>query len=367
MDFNTVKRLVAEHGTPTLFLSENRLRESYRTMRTALPGVSLYYAVKSNATPEIISILDDEGSCFDICSNGEIDIIQQCRISPDRCIHTHPIKRDSDIVYSLGYGISTFVADNEHEIEKLILYRDRVRILVRMSIQNPGCLVNLSHKFGVAPEQTWQLIKKAHQQGLTVAGISFHAGSQNENSLKYIEALEYCRDIYRKAALLGIQFDTIDIGGGFPISYLTSVIPMVQFCQPIIEYLNRFFSNYRIIAEPGRVLSGPSMTLATRVMGKSLRNGVWWYYLDDGMYGSFSGKMYDHADYPMLVERDGRRSTAVLAGPTCDSIDVIYENISLPHLEIGDLLVFRSMGAYTSASASTFNGFPKAKIVLVPK
>jgi ornithine decarboxylase len=365
MDFQEIKKLAAIHGTPTLFLYEARVRESYRLLRAALPGVTLYYAAKSNATPSLISILSDEGCCFDICTNGEIDIVKECGVTSDRCIHTHPIKRDSDIVYALNYGVTTFVADNEHELNKFIPYKDKVRLLIRMSIQNPGCLVNLSHKFGVAPEKTWMLIRKAHKLGLNVAGISFHAGSQNENALKYIEALEYCRDIYRKAALRGINFDTIDIGGGFPISYLTSVIPMVQFCHPINEYLDRFFSSYTVIAEPGRVISGPSMSLATRVMGKSLRNGVWWYYLDDGMYGSFSGKMYDHADYPMLVEREGSRHTSVLAGPTCDSIDVIYENISLPHLEIGDLLIFNSMGAYTSASASNFNGFPRAKIVLV--
>ena len=365
MDFKTIQSLVAIHGTPTLFLSENRLRESYRSLRTALPGVTLYYAVKSNAAPQIVSILSHEGSHFDICSNGEIEILKECAVAPQRCIHTHPIKRDSDITYALDYGVTTFIADNEHELEKFVQYRNRVRILIRMSIQNPGCLVNLSQKFGIAPEKTWSLIRKAHKLGLTIAGISFHAGSQNENALKYIEALEYCRDIYRKAALRGINFDTIDIGGGFPISYLTSVIPIVQFCQPINEYLDRFFSNYHIIAEPGRFISGPSMSLATRVMGKALRNGRWWYYLDDGMYGSFSGKMYDHADYPMWVERNGQRFTSVLAGPTCDSIDVIYDNISLPHLEIGDLLIFNSMGAYTSASASNFNGFPQAKIVLI--
>jgi len=365
MDNVRIQELVSLHGTPTLFLSENRVREAYWGLKAALPGVSLYYAVKSNAGKEIISILDSEESFFDVCSNGEIDILKDCGIKADRCIHTHPIKRDSDIRYALDYGITTFVADNEHELEKFLPYKDKLSILIRMSIQNPGCLVNLSHKFGVAPELTYNLIKKAHEMGLNVSGISFHAGSQNENSLKYIEALEYCRDICRKAALRGINIETIDIGGGFPVNYLSPVLPMAQFCRPINEYLERYFSSYRLIAEPGRVLSGTSMILATRVMGKSLRNGVWWYYLDEGMYGSFSGKMYDHADYPMFVNKEGPRFNSVLAGPTCDSIDVLYENISLPALDIGDVLVFESMGSYTTASASNFNGFPKAKIVVV--
>jgi ornithine decarboxylase len=201
--------------------------------------------------------------------------------------------------------------------------------------------------------------------GLTISGISFHVGSQNESPLKYIEALDFCRDICRKAALSGIILDIIDIGGGFPINYLNPVLPVQRFCQPINEYLERYFSKYRIIAEPGRVLSGPCMVLAAKVMGKSLRSGVWWYYLDEGVYGSFSGKIYDHAEYPLLVPRTGETFNSVLAGPTCDSIDVLYENIALPCLEIGDVLLFDSMGAYTTASASNFNGFPKAKIVLI--
>ncbi|NLG16794.1 MAG: type III PLP-dependent enzyme [Fibrobacter sp.] len=367
MDFNKVQELVSQHGTPILFLSESRIKESYRTLNSALPGVSLYYAVKSNATREIISILDSEGSFFDVCSNGEIDVLTSCGIKADRCIHTHPIKRDSDIRYALEYGIQIFVADNEDELLKMVPYKDKLKVLIRMSIQNPGCLVNLSHKFGVAPEKTFDLIRKAHDMGLKIAGISFHAGSQNESSLKYIEALEYCRDICRRAALRGIDIEIIDIGGGFPIDYLTQVLPMASFCQPINEYLERYFTSYRLIAEPGRVLSGRSMTLAAKVIGKSMRNGVWWYYLDEGVYGSFSGKIYDHAEYPMFVARDGdgQRHNSVLAGPTCDSIDVLYENISLPLLEIGDLVVFDSMGAYTCASASNFNGFPKAKILVV--
>ncbi|MDG5815270.1 type III PLP-dependent enzyme [Chitinispirillales bacterium ANBcel5] len=365
MDFLRVRELVAEHGTPTLFLSKSRLKDNYRTLSEALPGVDLYYAVKSNAHPQILSILDSQNSFFDVCSNGEIDLIKQQGISATRCIHTHPIKRDNDIRYALKYGITVFVVDNEDELLKFLPYRENVELLVRMSIQNPGCLVNLSHKFGVAPEETFKLIRKAHELGIRVKGISFHTGSQNESSLKYIEALEYCRDICTKAALEGINLEVIDIGGGFPIKYLSPVLPMAAFCQPINDYLSRYFSNYRIIAEPGRILSGPSMSLATRIMGRSLRNGVWWYYLDEGVYGSFSGKVYDHADYPMFVAKEGPRYNSVLAGPTCDSIDVLYENISLPLMEIGDLLLFESMGAYTTASASEFNGFEKAKVVVV--
>ncbi|MGA2506983.1 MAG: type III PLP-dependent enzyme [Chitinispirillaceae bacterium] len=365
MDFLSVQKLAAKHGTPTLFLSENRLREAYRDLKAALPGVTLYYAVKSNAAPQFVAILKGEGCLFDVCSNGEIEVVKSAGIIPGHCLHTHPIHRDEDIRFAVDSGITRFVVDNEDELRKFVPYRNKTELLVRMSIQNPNCLVNLSHKFGIAPERTFDLIEKAAGLGLAVKGICFHCGSQNQNALKYIEALEYCRDICRKAALKGIAIEIIDIGGGFPINYLTPVPPLAEFCSPINEYLERYFSNYRIIAEPGRFLSGPAMTLATRVIGRSMRSGVWWYYLDEGVYGSFSGKIYDHADYPISMARPGPRYDSVLAGPTCDSIDVPYEHIALPLLEIGDLLVFESMGAYTSASASNFNGFPKANIVVV--
>jgi len=365
MQFSSARKLAAKHGTPLLVLSKRSLRKSYRSLKAALPGVDIYYAVKANALPEIIAILGAEGSYFDVCTNGEIDIMRQCGIDAARCMHTHPIKSDQEIRYALDYGIRLFVVDNEDELKKFVPYKDKAGILVRMSIQNPAALVNLSHKFGVAPKNAYALITKARDMGLTVKGVCFHAGSQNENSLKFIEALEYCRDICWKAAAHGAPLEIIDIGGGFPINYVRNVPPPRQFCHPINEYLERYFTKYRLIAEPGRFLCGQAMTLITSVKGRSLRDGVWWYYIDEGLYGSFSGKVYDHAEYPMSVERAGPLQTSVLAGPTCDSFDVVYEKIALPILEVGDLLMFDSMGAYTNASASTFNGFSKAKVVVI--
>jgi ornithine decarboxylase len=365
MNFRTAKKLAGTHGTPALFVSESRVRQSYRDLAAALPGVRLYYAVKANSAADIVRMLADEGSCFDISTNGEIDIVRSCNVAPERCLHTHPVKSDEEIRYALDFGVAHFVIDNEDELRKFVSYKDRVRLLVRMSIQNPAALVNLSHKFGVAPQDAFDLVEKGRRLGLTIAGLSFHAGSQNENALKFIEALEYCRDICWRAAASGAPLEIVDIGGGFPINYLTSVLPPAQFCQPINEYLERYFANYQIIAEPGRYLCGVAATLATRVKGRALRDGVWWYYLDEGLYGSFSGKVYDHADYPMSVAARGKRYTSVLAGPTCDSFDVLYENVALPLLEVGELLLFDSMGAYTNASASGFNGFGKAKVVLV--
>lgn len=365
MDSHLFDSLVEEHGTPLLLLSRMRLRENYQALRTSLSRVDLYYAVKSNPEREILTTLQEEGAFFDVCTSGEIDAVAQCGITADQCLHTHPIKTDKEIRAALGYGIELFVVDNEHELEKLVPYRDRLKILIRLSIRNPSCVVNLSHKFGVDPAAAFDLVELSVRRGFTVQGLSFHVGSQSANSLKYLEALEYCRDICRKAALAGFPLEIIDIGGGFPIRYITNVQPLQQFCQPINEYLERYFSGYRVIAEPGRFISGSSMDLLTRVIGKSRREGIWWYYLDEGVYGSFSGKIYDHAEYPLILPRTGDAEPAVIAGPTCDSIDVLYENIVIPELEVGDIIQVESMGAYTNASASNFNGFSKAKIVCI--
>jgi ornithine decarboxylase len=357
--------LAGRHGPPVLFLSEGRVRRNYRSLRSALPGVDLYYAAKANPHPDIVRILTEERAFFDVCTNGEIDIVHSCGVAGDRCLHTHPVKQETDLRHALDFGIDTFVADNHWELEKLVPYKDRLKVLIRLCIENPHCPVNLSRKFGVQPSRAATLVTEARDMGLTVEGLAFHVGSQNQLASKYIEALQHCTNTLRAVAKQGIELRTIDIGGGFPISYLSPTTPIARYCRPIRDYLAERFAGYRIIAEPGRFVCGGAMVLATRVIGKSVRQGVRWYYLDEGLYGSFSGKVFDHADYPMYVSRGGKRYPSTIAGPTCDSFDVPYENVPLPELEIGDILLFGSMGAYTTASATTFNGYPLAKTMLV--
>ena len=170
-----------------------------------------------------------------------------------------------------------------------------------------------------------------------------------------------------EALLAGLPaLDVLDIGGGFPVAYNDDVMPIDEFCAPIREALAKLPSHVRVIAEPGRFIAAPAAIAVSSVMGKAKRDGRWWYYLDDGVYGSYSGQMYDHAKYPVsALRQDGELQPSVLAGPTCDSIDVIDDNIMLPELEVGDLIVGRMMGAYTWASATDFNFFKRAKVVVM--
>ena len=308
-----------------------------------------------------------EGGCLDLATTGEVQLARRLKVDPRRCIHTHPIKRRADIRNALEFGVRLFVADNADEVRKFAHLGRQAELLLRVSFRSPGAVCDLSRKFGCDPEDALPLARIAAELNIGVRGLSFHVGSQAADSGKHVEAIGACGALIAAARRerLG-AFDTLDIGGGFPIDYMQPVPDIGRFCAPIRAALARLPRRIRVIAEPGRYIVGPSAIGVASVMGRAQREGHWWYYLDDGLYGSYSGQLYDHARYPVEPLREGtERLPAVLAGPTCDSIDVIAENLMLPRLEPGDLIVGRSMGAYTWASASEFNFFPKATVVSV--
>lgn len=362
-----IRALVARFGSPLLVVDCEQVRRQYRSLKAALPGVDLHYALKPLPHAAVVSCLRDEGAYFDLATTGEVELVKQQGIAPSRCIHTHPIKRDSDIRDALRYGVTTFVADNPDELRKFVRYRKRAEVLLRVSFRSPSAVCDLSKKFGCEPGAVLGLIEFARRIGVRVRGLSFHVGSQSTDPAKYVEAVQACTNIMAEALLAGLpSLDVLDIGGGFPVAYHESVTPIEEFCRPIRAALAKLPPHVRVIAEPGRFIAAPAAIAVSSVMGKAKRDGRWWYYLDDGLYGSYSGQMFDHAKYPVSVLREGGElHESVLAGPTCDSIDVIDESILLPELEVGDLVVGRMMGAYTWASATDFNFFKRAKVVVM--
>jgi len=362
-----IRRLVKEFGSPLLILDAERVRVQYRKLRRALPGVELYYALKPLPHPAVVRTILQEGGSLDLATTGEVQLVQRLGADPARCIHTHPIKRDQDIRNAISFGVRTFVADNPDEVRKFARHTDSAELLLRVSFRSPGAVCDLSRKFGCDPEDLLALARVAAEIGVEVRGLSYHVGSQPTDSAKHVEALRTCAKLMAAARRekLG-AFDTLDIGGGFPIDYAQSVQDISRFCAPLRSALAKLPKRVRVIAEPGRYIVGPAVIGVASVMGRAKREGHWWYYLDDGLYGSYSGQLYDHARYPVESLRDSpERLPSVLAGPTCDSIDVIAENLMLPELKAGDIIVGRAMGAYTWASASEFNFFPKATIVAV--
>ncbi len=359
------KALVAQHGSPLLLLDCDVVRRQYRSLQAALPGVGLFYALKPLPQPAVVAELRDLGGCFDVATSGEIRLVKAAGVAPDRCIHTHPIKTDAEIRSALRFGIRTFVVDNPDELRKFRRHRTRAQVLLRLSFRDPTAVVDLSRKFGCEPAAAVPMLELAQSLGVTVRGLSFHVGSQVAEPRKYVEAIGVCAELIEHARAAGLaDLDLLDIGGGFPIAYGGTMQPIREFCHPIRQALKKLPRGVRVIAEPGRFIAGPAGTSVATVVGRAQREGRWWYYLDDGMYGSYNGQLYDHARYPIDVPGGkGPTHPSVLAGPTCDSIDVVREDIPLPELQLGDLVVGRMMGAYTACSATDFNFIPRAKIV----
>ncbi len=357
--------LVARYGSPLLVLDCDIIRRQYRKLAQALPDVSLYYAIKALPDKAVIATLAEEGCGFDIATNGEVAMLEQLFIEPRRTIHTHPIKRDIDIRTALRYGCTTFVVDNIDELDKFVPYRHRVALLLRVSFPNPAARVDLSRKFGCAADEMPALLAAADARGIHVKGLSFHVGSQVADADAHVRAIRRCRELITTARPGAVApLSVLDIGGGFPVSYDGSIEDIDAFCGPIRDALNELPASVRVLAEPGRYLAAPAMTCVTSVVGRARRGDRMWYYLDDGVYNSFSGQIYDHTRYPLIaVDARGEARPSVLAGPTCDSIDIIAEDVMLGEMAIGDLIVAPMMGAYTSATATTFNSLPRARIL----
>ena len=360
----SIKHLAERFGSPLFVIDAERIRRQYRALAAALPGVDLHYALKPLPIAAVITTLQREGAFFDLATNGEVDLVRRLGIPPDRCIHTHPIKRDRDIRTALAYGVTRFVVDNPDELRKFVKFRNRSSLLIRISFRSPDARSDLSRKFGCEPEAVPDLLRLAADLRLQIDGFSFHVGSQASGPAMFAQAISRCRDLMDAASQVGHSPSILDIGGGFPVDYLQQSMPIEDFCAPIRAALHGLPASVRVIAEPGRYIAAPAAICVASVMGRALRDGRWWYYIDDGLYGTYSGQVFDHAKYPVeALVADGTRYPSVLAGPTCDSIDVVDEALELPKLDMGDLVVGRSMGAYTWASASEFNFFPRATVL----
>jgi ornithine decarboxylase len=356
-------------GSPLLVLDCARLRRQYRRLAAALPGVEIHYAVKALSHPAVIKTLAAEGSSFDLATTAEAVAVRGLGVSGNRCIHTHPVKRDADIRAALELDVRTFVADSIHELAKFVPYRDRCEVLLRVAFRSPGAAVDLSAKFGCLPSDVPALIAAARDGGVRMVGLATHAGSQPKTTEVHVRAIRCLVDLLARVRHdLAGERPTLDIGGGFPTEYgYGAGGPTIEaFCAPLRDALVGAPPDTRFLCEPGRYLVAPAGTAVASVIGKAERDGRWWYYLDDGVYGSWSGQLHEPVRYPVrALGRRGATYPSVLAGPTCDSVDVIGADLELPLLEPGDLIAGETMGAYTAASACDFNGVPRARIVVV--
>lgn len=356
--------LAQEYGTPLLVLSLEQIEKNYRLLRTHLPRVKVFYAIKANPHRRILELMRDLGSNFDVASDGEIMELSSLGVDGSRMIYANPMKTVNGLRACRNAGVGKMTFDSAGEIDKMARECPGATVLLRIRIDNSSAHVDLNKKFGAVREQALELLLKARDAGLDAAGIAFHVGSQTTSADPYLYALDIAREIFEEAAAAGMQLRIMDIGGGFPIPEPKVRFNLQEMLNQINARLDEDFLGVEIWAEPGRFICGTAVNLITSVIGVTERGGQPWYFLDEGLYGTFSGVLFDQWDFKLISFKEGEQVAATFAGPSCDSLDIMFRGKMTVRQEEGDLILVPICGAYTSASATTFNGFSKANFVV---
>jgi ornithine decarboxylase len=373
MSSKKLQALAKEHGTPLVVVDHDVLRQNYASFKRHLPKVQAYFAVKANAEPAIVRTFYREGASFDVASLPEFMLVydnikhlppkEQQDFIWDKIIYANPTKPKETLV-ALDRYKPLVTYDNIGELKKIAQYAPHAGVVLRLRVPNTGSMVELSSKFGCDPGEAVDLILAAFDLGLVAEGISFHVGSQCTNFQNFVQALEISAAIMREAKSRGREIKILDIGGGFPAPYDRHVKPFSALAKKINAEIDRLFArDIQILAEPGRFLVATAATSIARIIGKAVRDGKTCYYIDDSVYHTFSGIIFDHCQYHLKAFKKGKAEVCAVFGQTCDALDTISFSEELPSLEVEDLVYSENIGAYSSASATWFNGFPPAKIV----
>ncbi len=352
---------------PCLVVDLDVVRENYQAFAKALPDTRVFYAVKANPAPELLALLAKLGSCFDAASVTEIEMVLAAGAAADRISYGNTIKKERDIARAYELGVRMFAVDCVAEVEKVARAAPGAKVFCRILYDCAGAEWPLSRKFGCDPAMAVDVIEHAHRLGLEAYGISFHVGSQQPNPRSWDKALASAAAVFRTCAERGINLAMVNLGGGFPTRYLKDVPAVRSYGMSIFRALRKHFGNRipETIIEPGRGMVGNAGVIEAEVVlvsKKSAADEVRWVYLDIGKFGGLAETMDESIRYPIRTPRDGADlAPCVLAGPTCDSQDVMYEKepYLLPvSLEIGDKVLIEGTGAYTATYSSVgFNGF----------
>jgi ornithine decarboxylase len=364
-----ITRFLADHSpeTPCLVVDLDAIAEAYEALRWYLPLARVYYAVKANPAAEIVAMLERKGASFDVASRGEVELCLANGVAPDRLSFGNTIKKEKDIAFAFRSGLRMFAFDSARELDKLARAAPGARVFCRILVACEGAEWPLSRKFGCAPEMAIDLLRKARDLGLDPYGVSFHVGSQQTDLGQWDGAVGTAARMFSLLAEADINLRMINIGGGFPAHYRGEVPEIDRYAQAVMAAITRYFGNDlpEIIIEPGRSLVGDAGVIQSEVVLISEKGGAddrRWVYLDVGKFNGLAETMDESIKYRIVTPgRGGSSGPVILAGPTCDSADILYEQTEyrLPFgLEIGDKIEILSTGAYTASYASVgFNGF----------
>jgi ornithine decarboxylase len=342
--------------TPFLLVDLERVRENYRRLVSAFDNARVYYAVKANPHPTVLRALAEEGCGFEISSDGELDLIEALARLPS-IVSSNPIKTERFIVRA-ARSIEGFAIDSVEELEKVARVAPGASVYVRLLVDNSGSEWPLARKYGIGPSEATDLLVRASALGLRPRGTTFHVGSQCRVSASWDDALAVTAEVWNGVGRQGIELDLLGIGGGFPVHH-TRPIPGLNEIADVVRHgvAERFPPGVQLTLEPGRMIVGDAALLGASVIGKARRGAEEWVYLDVGVFNGLM-EAIEGFSYEVLASTDGPRHSVVLAGPSCDSVDVISDSIALAPVDVGDRVYILSAGAYTLSYASNFNGWP---------
>ena len=367
--FKCLRYLDSENvETPFLLIDGEKLREKVSLIGRSIRNSTVFYAVKANPDREVIRFLHALGTGFEIASEGELELLLSIGVEPSRIISSNPVKTLKFLKMASTSGVNHFSFDSRDEVDKLARYLPHCNIYVRLTVPNEGSEWPLSKKFGVELDEALALLRYARDKGLNPVGITFHVGSQCTNIYNWNIALEKAKTLWDMAQRSGIRLRLLNIGGGYPIAYTKNVVSIESIERNINALIyEKFPDDIAVHLEPGRAVVGDAGIFVTTVIGKAKRADDEWLYIDVGVFNglmeSVGGIKYSYIVETSKQARHKKQWT--IAGPSCDSFDVIDKNVTLPEPEVGNLVLILSSGAYTVSYASEFNGFSIPKTILL--
>ncbi len=362
-------------STPFLVMDLDVVANNYNELHRTLPIAEIFYAVKANPAPEIVQLLTTLGSSFDVASPAEIHMVLDAGVRPEKVSFGNTIKKERDIAFAFERGVRMFAFDSISELEKISRAAPGSKVFCRLLTSNEGADWPLSRKFGCDEDMAFDLLLKARELGLEPYGISFHVGSQQTRLDQWNGALQKTAELFLRLKNSGVALSMVNIGGGLPAHYTDPVSSVAEYSKSIMSALKECFSDTLplICTEPGRSLVGDAGVLETEVIlisKKSYADEARWVYVDIGKFGGLAETHDEAIKYRIdVVDKKGPAGPVILAGPSCDSVDILYEKFQyqLPlSLQAGDHLRFYAAGAYTASYASVgFNGFAPLKTFFI--
>jgi len=370
-EFEAIKKFSQDKKTPFLIINLNKVEEKYNELQHCMPFAKIYYAVKANPNNEVLKTLIAKGACFDIATIYELDQILALGVSPQKISYGNTIKKEQDIAYAYKKGVRLFATDSESDLEKICRQAPGSKIFFRLLSDGSGADWPLSRKFGAHPDMIFRLALKCKKMNLIPYGLSFHVGSQQRDIGQWDDAIAQCRYLFSSLEDADISLKMINLGGGLPAKYLKPTRDIETYAKEITRFLKEDFGENlpEIIIEPGRSIVGEAGVIVSEIImisQKSTSNHYSWVYLDVGKFGGLIETMDEAIKYPIFTEMSPKKledlREVILAGPTCDSMDILYEQFRYrldKNIKEGDRVYVLSAGAYTASYSSIeFNGIP---------